>query len=413
MKSQFIHLTLSILLLILTPAWVQAKEYTIETVPNVQVADRTRFVTDPDNILGESATRHIDAMLAQIRDSNTVEAAVVVLPSIGNNDIDIFATDLFTHWGIGRSNDNGLLILTVIDQRRVVFRTGYGIEGVLPDAICKRIIDRYIIPAFRQGDYGGGLEAAVTQVAHIVTAPEASAELTATNDSSANDFSLLSVVYFYLACSLIISLLLSLYINGIIRRYKKSPYEGYKHLSSMLSLLQIIAIFFPLWGVANLSRCRKKMQAFRDMPRTCENCGSMMHKLDEHEDNAFLSPQEDMEEKIGSVDYDVWICDKCHNTDIYRFETPFTRYTECPQCHAKAYSLSRDHIIRPASSIAAGQGEKIYVCSYCKMRKVVPYIIPMIVVAAHNTHRGGFGGGSIGGGFGGGMTGGGGAGGSW
>lgn len=84
----------------------------------------------------------------------------------------------------------------------------------------------------------------------------------------------------------------------------------------------------------------------------------MMHKLDEHEDNAFLSPQEDMEEKIGSVDYDVWICDKCHNTDIYRFETPFTRYTECPQCHAKAYSLSRDHIIRPASSIAAGQGEK-------------------------------------------------------
>ena len=161
MKSQFNHLTLFLLLLILTPAWVQAKEYTIETVPNVQVADRTRFVTDPDNILGESATRHIDAMLAQIRDSNTVEAAVVVLPSIGNNDIDIFATDLFTHWGIGRSNDNGLLILTVIDQRRVVFRTGYGIEGVLPDAICKRIIDRYIIPAFRKGDYGSGLEAVI------------------------------------------------------------------------------------------------------------------------------------------------------------------------------------------------------------------------------------------------------------
>lgn len=413
MKSRNIHLIISTLLIVLVPTWVQAKEYTVETVPNVQVADRTRFVTDPDNLLGETATRHIDAILAQVRDSNTVEAAVVVLPSIGDNDIDLFATDLFTHWGIGRSNDNGLLILTVIDQRRVVFRTGYGIEGVLPDAICKRIIDRYIIPAFREGDYGVGLEAAVTQVARIVTTPEASAELSAGNDSQGSGFNLMNVVYFYLVCSLIISLLLTLYLNGVIRRYKNSPYDGYKQLSNMLSLLQIIAIFFPLWGVANLSRCRKKMQAFRDMPRTCENCGTIMHKLDEHEDNAFLTPQEDMEEQIGSVDYDVWMCDKCRNTDIYRFEAPFTRYTECPQCHAMAYSLARDHIVRPASSIAAGQGEKIYVCSYCKMRKVVPYIIPMIIVASHNNRRGGFGGGSIGGGFSGGMTGGGGAGGSW
>lgn len=412
MKSQTI-LCILLTLLALVPAQIQAKEYTVETVPNVQVADRTRFVTDPDNFLGETATRHIDAMLTQVRDSNTVETAVVVLPSIGNNDIDLFATDLFTHWGIGRSNDNGLLILAVMDQRRVVFRTGYGIEGVLPDAICKRIIESYIIPAFRQGDYGGGLEAAVTQVARIITTPEASAELTAGSEASGSGFNLLNVLYFYLACSFIISLLLTLYLNGVIRKHRESPYDGYKQLNGMLSLLQIIAIFFPLWGVANLSRCRKKMKAFRDMPRTCENCGNTMHKLDEHEDNAYLTPQEDMEEKIGSVDYDVWICDHCHNTDIYRFESPYTRYTECPQCHAMAYSLSRDHIVRPASSIAAGQGEKIYVCSYCKMRKVVPYVIPMIVVASHNNRSGGFGGGSIGGGFGGGMTGGGGAGGSW
>lgn len=408
MKSRILSLIL-LALLWLTPSQIEAKVYTVETVPNVQVADRTRFVTDPDNLLGESATRHIDSMLAQVRDSNTVETAVVVLPSIGNSDIDLFATDLFTHWGIGRSNDNGLLILTVIDQRRVVFRTGYGIEGVLPDAICKRIIDSYIIPAFRQGDYGGGLEAAVTQVVRIITTPEASAELTAGSDSTGGSFNLLNILYFYLACSFIISLLLMLYLNGVIRKHKDSPYDGYKQLRGMLSLLQILAIFFPLWGVANLSRCRKKMQAFRDTPRTCENCGALMHKLDEHEDNAFLTPQEDMEEKIGSVDYDVWMCDQCRNIDVLRFEALYTQYTECPQCHAMAYSLARDHIVRPASSVSAGEGEKIYVCSYCKMRKVIPYVIPMIVVASHNNR----GGGSIGGGFGGGMTGGGGAGGSW
>ena len=103
------------------------------------------------------------------------------------------------------------------------------------------------------------------------------------------------------------------------------------------------------------------------------------------------------------------MCDQCRNMDVLPFEALYTQYTECPQCHAMAYSLARDHIVRPASSVSAGEGEKIYVCSYCKMRKVIPYVIPMIVVASHNNR----GGGSIGGGFGGGMTGGGGAGGSW
>lgn len=412
------HLSCILLLLVTLTAPIpgNARTYSVKDVPNVQVADRTRFVTDPDNVLGTTATRNIDRMLAQVRDSNTVEVAVVVLPSIGDYDTDLFATDLFTEWGIGQqSNSNGLLILAVMDSRRVVFRTGYGIEGVLPDIVCKRIIDRCIIPAFKQGDYGTGMEQAVSMVAQIVTHPENADELTATPADEDKDgpFTLAMLLAFYLACSILASVIISFRIARTGKQYKDTPYECYKRYNSMLPMLQITAIFFPIWGVANLSRCRKRMTALRDAPRNCEKCGAPMHKLDEHADNAYLTPQEDVEEQIGSVDYDVWVCDRCDNIDVYRFETPYTRYTECPHCHSKAYSLTRDHIVRPASTLAAGMGEKIYVCSYCKLRTVEPYIIPMIIVPPPTGKGGGFGGGSIGGGFGGGMTGGGGAGGSW
>lgn len=412
MKRTVCHIILCILILFTGTA--NAEVFTVESVPNVQVSDRTCFVSDPDNFLGEAATQEIDRMLLQLRDSNTVEAAVVVLPSIGDTDIDLFATDLFTHWGIGKkSNSNGLLILTVMDQRQIVFRTGYGIEGVLPDAICKRIINRYITPAFRKGKYGEGMTEAVRQTVKIVMAPEASAELTAEDDSAEDDFNLLYILYGYLLLSFLFSLFPSIKLCKYARRYKNAPYEGYKALNKSLPLMQITAIFFPIWGIINLSQCKKQMNAMREKKRTCENCGTPMHKLSEHDDNAFLTPQEDMEEQIGSIDYDVWMCDKCRNTNIYRFEAQFTKYSECPQCHSKTYSLTRDHIVRPASSLSAGKGEKIYTCSYCKLRKVVPYIIPMIIVPTDNSRGGGFGSGSIGGGFGGGMTGGGGAHGGW
>ena len=122
MKRTILHII--VLLLALLPIASQAMEYRVEDVPNVQVVNRNHYVTDPDNVLGEEVQSHINMLLAQLRDSNSVEAVVVMLPSIGNEDINHFATELFTHWGVGKaSNDNGLLFLVVMDQRQIVIRT--------------------------------------------------------------------------------------------------------------------------------------------------------------------------------------------------------------------------------------------------------------------------------------------------
>ena len=160
-------------LLLLVCPLIRAIEYTVDKVPNVHLDDGRRFVSNPDGILSAETVNTLDQMLFSLQEANTSEVAVVALQSIGEKDIDDFATDLFTRWGIGKQNDNGLLVLLVLDQRRMTFRTGYGIEGILPDAICKRIQTQYVIPQFKQGDYNKGILDGMNVITRILTTPEA------------------------------------------------------------------------------------------------------------------------------------------------------------------------------------------------------------------------------------------------
>ena len=153
--------------------------YTVETVPNPK--DRGNgYMSDPAGIIGPTATAEINAIAAAIEDSATAEIAVVVLPSIGELNPKDFATELFQHWGIGKAGkDNGLLILTVMDQRRTEFETGYGIEGILPDIICYRAGMQVLVPLFQQGKYGEGLAAVLRRFQEILQDPAAVEELRA------------------------------------------------------------------------------------------------------------------------------------------------------------------------------------------------------------------------------------------
>ncbi len=411
MKNKILYILTLLCIAIIMP--MQAQTYTISSVPNVQQADRTHHVSDPAGILSAQAVSKINHAITQLRDTTTAEIAVVLLPSIGNSDIDLFATQLFTHWGIGKAdNDNGLLILAVMNQRSVVLRTGYGLEGLLPDIICHRIIDDYIAPAFKQEDYDKGMIDAVNKIHEVLIDPEVRAELMAEEPwlDEEDKAILLGLLYTYIIFSILISLIITIQLDRIIRRYRNTPYEGYKELSSSRTMLEILAIFFPLWNIINYKKCKKAMRDMREKPIACPQCSNTMHRLSEEEDNAYLSPQEDKEEQIGSVDYDVWQCNHCNNIEVYGYEIAATKYSKCPHCHAKTFSLAHNRIILPATTHTPGQGEKIYQCSYCHARQVIPYIIPIIVTGSSSGK--GFGGG-IGGGFGGGMTGGGGARGGW
>lgn len=156
-----------LLLLSLLPQHLAAKDYTVETIPNVRLSDGTNHVSNPDGIISPEDVARINRLLQTVEDSLGIEVAVVAIESIGDNDARMFATDLFQHWGIGKKEkDDGLLIQLVTEptQRSVVFETGYGLEGILPDAICYRLQQKYMIPDLKAGNYSAGMLKGVAAV---------------------------------------------------------------------------------------------------------------------------------------------------------------------------------------------------------------------------------------------------------
>lgn len=146
---------------------------TLADIPNVNVADARCFTSNPDNILSSAAVDSIDRVLYALRNDGKAEVAVVAVESIGSEDVFEFSHTLFQQWGIGQKGvNNGLLIILVLDQGEIRFITGYGLEGVLPDALCRRIQSQYMLPAFRKQDWDSGMMAGVAAVDDVLRGAE-------------------------------------------------------------------------------------------------------------------------------------------------------------------------------------------------------------------------------------------------
>lgn len=167
--KRLIGLMLFLLVATLSFATGEEKQYTLQDVPNVRLNDAHQYVSDPSHILSGSARDTINAVLARLEESTGIETAVVMLPSIGEEDIFNFAHELFRQWDIGKQkSNNGLLILFVADQRKVRFTVGYGLEGTMTDAMSKRIQMQRMVPRFKAGDWDGGMVDGVRAAAQVL-----------------------------------------------------------------------------------------------------------------------------------------------------------------------------------------------------------------------------------------------------
>ena len=167
MKRLFI-----ILLLLVAISPIQAREYSIKDVPNVQLENRYRFTSNPDGILEDWAVAQIDSICYDLRHRGIAQTAVVALREIDTDDVFEFAYELFSSWGVGSKSNSGIGVILVEEAREIRFVTGYGVEGVLPDAICKRIQNQYMLPYFRNGDYSRGMVAGVQAIHAVLNGSE-------------------------------------------------------------------------------------------------------------------------------------------------------------------------------------------------------------------------------------------------
>lgn len=174
---------------------LHAREYRPEDVPNVQLSDARRFVSDPESILSPQAVASIDGKLLALRDSTSAEVAVVVLPTIGPYTPEDFALRVAERWGVGgRKSDNGMLILLVTEDRYIRFEVGYGLEGVMTDALSKRIQTQIMGPYLSAGEWDAGMIAGVNAVAGVLADPDSQLAREVREQESENVFEALSML---------------------------------------------------------------------------------------------------------------------------------------------------------------------------------------------------------------------------
>jgi len=423
-----------------------AAEYTIQTIPNPKTANAHSFVSNPDGILKTETVQQMNEFLDSLQAQTKTEIAVVAVSSIGENEIKPFATDLFKAWGIGRAKqDNGLLILFVLNQKKVTFETGYGLEGVLPDAICKRIQIQKMIPEFKKGNYDAGLMAGIVSAAAVIKKepiPEEPKTVIAWNEI----LPIAGGLYLILAVFSII------WIGNSVQKIKKdnklkSNLARYKALkaekSGVISLVSILIPIIGLVGILFFSNPiyllllipiplttipaniygRLMMLKIRRAPIPCNVCDGTMHILSEKKEDVHLKLSQQFEEKLHAIDYDVFVCDKCANEAIFTLDKP-SAYSECPKCKTKAFIIKEKRTIIAPTYISSGTERTTYVCKFCGYEENDNHNIPRInrdnsaiiggaVLGGLFSGSGGFGGGGSdgggGGSFGGGMSGGGGS----
>lgn len=126
-------------------------------------------VNDYAAVLSQDQDRTLEAQLAQFEQETGHQIAVLTIPTLEGEDIEGFSIRVAENWKIGKKGfDNGVILVVAVKDRRLRLEVGYGVEGVLPDAIAKTITSQYIVPRFRSQDYAGGIIAGMDAVMKVI-----------------------------------------------------------------------------------------------------------------------------------------------------------------------------------------------------------------------------------------------------
>jgi uncharacterized protein len=200
-KHKYSAILLILVLGFVTSLRILAAEFPSRPVP-------PHLVNDMAGVLNPQQAAELEQKLVAFSDTASSQIAVVSIPTTGAFEINQYATELAQQWGIGhKGKDNGVLLLLAIDDRKACIATGYGVEEYLPDAICKRLITRVLVPAFKQSDYYGGIDATTTQMMQRL-----SGKFDTRGDKKSNDG--IHIPRPLIVVAVIIILLLLMRING-------------------------------------------------------------------------------------------------------------------------------------------------------------------------------------------------------
>lgn len=382
-----------------------------------------RWVLDAANVLPPDTRTRLETLLRRVESETSAEVVVFTMPELRGHDIDVIATMLFNRIGIGKANtNNGILFLIAPNDRRTRIEVGYGLEPLFTDALAGEILDAQVIPRFKEGDMAGGIIAGTEEIARILQRyPEAARGVAGSTPwyvrTARGDFT--NSLWLGVGVSV-----LMLATSWFARRKRRYPATlmfvvmGLAVISVGLSFAAFVVMgdldmlpVFPTSVAAIgllVATWVSRRQFRRYGPHKCKKCGGPMHLLSEDEDNKRLNKTQQLEEQLGSIDYDVWECPACMHHDIDAHTALATEYGECPECHA--LTLKEDVTTLVEATTHHGGSERIDAhCLACDHRFKTTRDTPRLSESSSSS-GGGSGGSSSGSG---GSSGGGGASRSW
>ena len=255
---------LSLVILSLLCNILSAKEYKVEEIPLVHLQDRTRYVCNPDGILSAATVATIDSVLFALEEKTGIQTIVAVVTGIEGGDCFQFAHTLGEKAGVGqKGRDNGLVVLLSTEERCIQFVTGYGLEGTLPDALCKRIQQRYMVEHFADDKWDEGMVAGIRALSGCL---DGSMENINEDDEDETALILFLVIIFVGGMGLII------YAVWMMNRCPKCKKKGLVRLNSHV-----------------LSRSNGYI--ITETEYRCTNCGHMFKRKSSEADPNYRGPR--------------------------------------------------------------------------------------------------------------------------
>lgn len=319
------------------------------------------FIHDGGPVLDAAAHARLDERIAQVQRTTGGDVAVAILRDIGDRAASDVGVAIYRAWGVGRVDslgsarrDLGALLLIVPRELAPGGRgdcwitTGLGAEGELRDADAGTICRRAIIPHLREQRYEEAIAAGVDAIG------ESFARATAGLDAPAS-------------------------VGRATRDDDGGPGAGAWILGGGA------LVGGAAGGAALLARRRRRR------PRPCPRGHGPMVLLPEAEDDVALDAGQRTEERVRSVDYDVWACRTCDARLVLPYRRWLSSYQGCPKCRYRTVER-RSRTLTAATTTSTGLEEVTLTCANCGWQKVTRRVTPKVEAS------GGSGGLSLGGG---------------
>ncbi len=334
-----------------------ARAVTVEQIPSPRPAG---WAVDLTQTLSPERLAELNHLGEDVKAKTGAEMAVVVVGSTGGADPHDFALRLFNAWNIGQTDkQNGLLVFAALNDHKAEIILGHGLDTETGRGESAAVMRQEMIPRFRNGDPSGAVVLGAIACARRILGvspltPEVETVPPGGPGVAGGALGDGTVVYTDSGgITHTIPPAGSQPPQPLETSAQEEPFAGAG--TSGLIWAVLLGAFFGTLGFVAMRKPR------------CSKCKQKMVMLDEQADDAYLEPSEKVEERIGSIDYQIWACPTCGERKKRRASSFFSRYQTCPECRAKTLS-SDSTTIEEATYTHGGEIRVDETCANCPYR---------------------------------------------